>query len=219
MSECIRWKMQSLEPIKTEPPIMCTKESAEAIKEVQQQGYTEGHAKGYTEGHAKGYSEGMATGYEQGHRQGFDIGCREGEEASARMLEITENFSQELQRADEQIAQDLLDLALDIAKAMLKTSLPVRRDLLLGLVSEFIRESYGEQSSVQLHLNPADVDLVKGETSKPLADLDWQIVANDKIERGGCLVETKTTQIDASLPTRWRRIALALGRESEWLAT
>jgi flagellar assembly protein FliH len=35
---------------------------------------------------------------------------------------------------------------------------------------------------------------------------------------GSCRVETANNQIDASLPTRWKRLAAALGKDSDWLA-
>jgi flagellar assembly protein FliH len=223
MSKYVRWEMQSLEPPKEDPPAAFDEKIERRINETQRKAYgvglEKGMAKGYEEGMAKGYEEGMAKGYEEGHRQGVGIGRTAGEEASARLLEIANNFRQQLQQADEKIAQDLLDLALDIAKAMLKIALPVRPDLISGLVSEIIRESYGERSSARLHISPADADWVRKEFAEPLADLDWQIVANAQIERGGCLVEMSATQIDASLPTRWHRIALTLGKESGWLST
>ena len=223
MSKYIRWEMQSLEPPKEEPSAAFDEKIERRINETQRKAYgvglERGTAKGYEEGMAKGYEEGMAKGYEEGHRQGVGIGRTAGEEASARLLEIANNFRQQVQQADEKIAQDLLDLAMDIAKAMLKIALPVRPDLISGLVGEIIRESYGERSSARLHISPADADWARKEFAEPLADLDWQIVANAQIERGGCLVEMSATQIDASLPTRWRRIALTLGKKSEWLTT
>ncbi|MGH8429807.1 MAG: FliH/SctL family protein, partial [Solimonas sp.] len=46
----------------------------------------------------------------------------------------------------------------------------------------------------------------------------WCVVEDAQMERGGCRVETATNQIDASVATRWQRIAAALGKESDWLA-
>lgn len=37
--------------------------------------------------------------------------------------------------------------------------------------------------------------------------------------RGGCTVEAAGSQIDATLETRWRRIAERLGNDTAWLVT
>lgn len=225
MSEYVRWELKSLEHPKPDDAVPHSEKIERRINETQRKAYAEGlekgHAKGlekgYGEGLQKGHAEGFAQGYAEGYAQGKGGGRQEGEEASARLLTIANNFREQLLQADELIAQDVLDLALDLAKAMLKTAFPVRQDLLAGLVRQIIRDSYGEPSPARLHLNPADADWIKKEFFESLADLNWQIVANAQIEQGGCLVETSTTQIDASLPTRWQRIALALGKETKWL--
>jgi len=223
MSEYVRWELKSLENPKLDDPVAESKRIERRINETQRKAYAEGHekgmVKGYDEGLSKGHEEGLAKGYEEGYRQGMEIGRKEGEDASARLLEIANNFRQQLLLSDKLISEDILDLAMDIAKAMLKTALPVRKDFMLALISDIIRGSYGEQSSARLHLNPADADWIKKEFAEPLADLNWQIVANAQLEQGECLLETATAQIDASLATRWKRIALALGKESEWLTT
>ncbi|MFZ4698695.1 MAG: FliH/SctL family protein [Candidatus Methylumidiphilus sp.] len=223
MSEYVRWEMQRLDIPKETQPAAFDERIERRINEAQRKAYGEGlergMARGYEEGLAKGHQEGLAKGYEEGYGQGFAIGRSAADGACLRLSALANHFHQQLLQSDELICQDVLDLAMDIAKAMLKTALPVRPDLISGLVSEIIRESYGEQSPARLHLNPADADWIKKEFAEPLADLNWQIVANAQLEQGGCLVETATAQIDASLPTRWRRIALALGKESEWLAT
>jgi flagellar assembly protein FliH len=34
---------------------------------------------------------------------------------------------------------------------------------------------------------------------------------------GGCRVDTEQCEIDATLPTRWRRLLAGLGRSDDWL--
>jgi flagellar assembly protein FliH len=37
------------------------------------------------------------------------------------------------------------------------------------------------------------------------------------VERGGCRLDTATTEVDATLETRWRRIIGALGSDDPWI--
>ena len=185
MSNYVRWELQSLEPPKEDSSAGFGEKIERRINETQrrayseglQKGYESGMAKGYEEGLAKGYEEGLAKGHEEGYRQGMGMGRKEGEEASARLVEIANDFSRQLHQASEQISQEVLELAMDVAKAMLKTALPVRRDLMSVLVSEIIRESYGEESSARLHLNPTDAEWIKK---------DKTVISNTNTKRVTC---------------------------------
>jgi flagellar assembly protein FliH len=48
--------------------------------------------------------------------------------------------------------------------------------------------------------------------------MGWKIADDRQLEPGSCRIETANNQIDASLPTRWQRLAASLGKESDWLA-
>jgi flagellar assembly protein FliH len=58
---------------------------------------------------------------------------------------------------------------------------------------------------------------VKLNLAEELAEGGWQLIEDSSIERGGCMVETPSNQIDATNGMRWKRISDALGQPSEWL--
>jgi flagellar assembly protein FliH len=166
------------------------------------------------EARAKGYAEGLAEGRAAGLAQGRAEAAGE----ITLLQTLAESFSQEIVRADEIISQDLMGLALDIAKAMLKTSMSVHPELILPIVGEAIHYLPSLQQPAILFLNPADVAIVKDHMSDELNKAGWRISEDTNLQRGGCRIETATNQIDASTQTRWQRIAEALGKESDWLA-
>ncbi|MGZ3158410.1 MAG: flagellar assembly protein FliH [Burkholderiaceae bacterium] len=166
------------------------------------------------EARAKGYADGLAEGRAAGLAQGRAEAAGE----ITTLQTLAESFSQEVIRADELISQDLMGLALDIAKAMLKTSMTVHPELILPIVGEAIHYLPSLQQPAILFLNPADVAIVKDHMSDELNKAGWRISEDMQLQRGGCRIETATNQIDASTQTRWQRIAEALGKESDWLA-
>jgi flagellar assembly protein FliH len=212
MSNYVRWSMQSLETPRHEEDTEILRRSKETEKAI-----TEGRQQGYNEGKQQGYSDGYNSGYEQGMSEGMSEGRRLGEASAAQIMAILEQFQTERERADKLIAQDLQSLALDLTRAILKTALPVRPELLLALIKELVREIYSTNGA-QLHLHPDDLALVKQHLGDELEHASWKLSADPGIERGGCLLETPDTQVDASVATRWRRLALALGGDTEWLA-
>jgi flagellar assembly protein FliH len=186
-------------------------EEAAAIRE-------EARAKGHAEGLAEGLAEGRAAGYAEGREEGLAQGRAEAAAEAAHLREMTGQLGSEIARADQIIASDVLDLALDLAKAMLKTALPARPELVVPIVSEAIRYLPSLQQPALLMLNPADAALVKAQMHDELDKAGWRIIEDAQIQRGGCRIDTASNQIDATLETRWQRLAEAFGKHSDWLA-
>lgn len=162
----------------------------------------------------QGYAEGLA----QGHAAGLETGRAEAAQEMFHLQQIAESFSNELASASEVVAVDMLDLGLDLAKAMLKTALEVRPELVLPVVAEAIRYLPTLQQPALLFLHPADAKLAREFIGEELAKAGWRLTEDPQIERGGCRVETPTNQIDGSMQSRWQRIAAALGKSTDWLA-
>lgn len=163
----------------------------------------------------RGYAIGLVEGRSDGLRQGLADAAAE----TAHLRSIVVALGSEATRADELIATDLLRLALDLAKAMLKTSLSVRPELVLPIVSEAIRYLPMLQQPAVLFLHAEDVMLVNEHMRDELAKAGWRVAEDLQMQRGGCRIDTASNQIDATVETRWQRLAEALGQNSEWLDT
>jgi flagellar assembly protein FliH len=221
-----RWEMASLggntpsKELVTPRPNDASAEKSLAI--LRENARLEGYVAGLAEGRAAGQAEGRAIGQKEGHAEGHALGLAEGRQEAAeelvRLHQIAENFGTAIARADELIAQDILDLTLDLAKAMLKTSLAVRPELIIPIVGEAIRSMPTVQQPAFLILHPDDALLISNHMGDELAKAGWRISEDAHLEHGGCRIETATNHIDASAQTRWQRLAHALGKESDWLA-
>lgn len=215
-----RWEMASFEEKKVAPPPPPSPISAfaEQITAARDEARRKGHEAGYEEGLAKGIEQGLAQGLEEGRRQGLEEGRAQALQEKLRLQELTETFSSEIANANETVADNLLDLALDLAKAMLKTELAVKPELIIPIVSEAIHYLPSVQQPALVYLHPDDAVLVRDMMGDELSASGWRIVEEQTIERGGCRIETASNQIDASVASRWQRIATALGKNTEWIA-
>jgi flagellar assembly protein FliH len=162
--------------------------------------------------------EGYALGLAQGHAAGMDIGRVDSAQEMLHLQQVAEAFGSEIARANEVIADDLLNLGLDLAKAMLKTALDIRPELVLPVVAEAIRYLPSLQQPALLFLHPEDAKLARDFIGEELSKAGWRVTEDTHLERGGCRVETPSNQIDGSVQSRWQRIAAALGKNSDWLA-
>jgi len=152
-----------------------------------------------TEGRAEGLAEGRARAAEE----------------VARLKSISNALSEAQDTLETTVADGLLDLALDIARAMLHESLRVQRDLLLPVVREAMRGM--PPGGAQIILNPADLELARAHLGEEFRVGGWQIVEDHRIQPGGCRLLSPHCEVDATLGTRWKRIAASLGRDHAWL--
>ena len=75
------------------------------------------------EGRAEGHAEGLAAGLAEGKQKGLQEGRAKAADEAARLQRIATKFQQDIAQANEVMAQDVLDVALDLAKAMLQSAL------------------------------------------------------------------------------------------------
>jgi flagellar assembly protein FliH len=163
---------------------------------------------------------------EQARQEGYGIGLAEGlaegrKKAAleaARLSSLADTFTTEVSKADETISQQVLDLSIDLARALLKSALAIRPELVIPIVREAVRYLPALNQPAMLYLNPEDAVLVKDRIGDELEKMGWQLTGDAELEPGSCRVETANNQIDSSLPTRWQRLTAALGKESDWLA-
>ncbi len=164
------------------------------------------------------HDQARQEGYQAGHAEGLAAGHEEAAREAARLHELAKTFSVEVAQADEAISQQILDLSIDLARALLKSALAIRPELVIPIVKEAVRYLPALHQPALLFLNPTDAVLVKERIGDELEKMGWQLADDGQLEPGGCRVETASNQIDASLPTRWQRLTAALSKDSDWLA-
>ena len=161
-------------------------------------------------------------GHEAGHAAGYADGLALGRAEAAVELEhlqsIANEFSGALAAADETIAADVLELALHLARTMLKSALEIKPELVLGVVRQAIDYLPVVQQPAVLTLHPLDAELVQASLGDELDKGGWRVARDAALLRGGCRIDTATNQIDATVGARWERLSNALGKDVDWLA-
>jgi len=183
-----------------------TAEELEAIRAAaREEGYAEGLEAGQADGHAAGYEEGLA------------LGRAEAAEELEYLRQLATTFGAAVTEADEAISNDVLELALHLARGMVRTAFDVKPDLILPVVREAIDYLPNLQQPALLMLHPEDALIVRSSIGHELDKSGWRIVEDESIARGGCRVDTASNQIDAQIGARWQRLTHALGKNLDWL--
>ena len=179
--------------------------SDESLAAIREQARQAGYEVGHRAGHAAGYAEAMA------------LGQTESAQALVHLQGIAVEFGHALAAADETIASEVLELALHVARSMLRGALDIKPELVIPVVREAIEYLPVLQQPAVLMLNPADAPLVRSAIGEELDNGGWRVVEDASVARGGCKIDTASNQIDAQTATRWQRLTSALGKNIDWL--
>jgi flagellar assembly protein FliH len=188
----------------------------QAKREGHAAGLETGKQEGYTAGHAQGLAEGHASGHAAGYQEGLAAAREQGADEARHLHQVAENFVTAINGLEENMGQDLVSLALDIARQVLRTQLSAEPESLIASVREVLHMHPGANGPLRLWLHPQDLELVRLHLGDELTDANWRVLADESITRGGCRAQTPHGEIDGSLETRWRRVAASLSRDSDW---
>jgi len=192
---------QNPEPAETMPR-MSQAEIDTLRQEARVTGEKAGYLEGYDKGHAMGQAEGHAAAMAAVHEQ-------------ARQLKaLAQALPTALRVADASVADDLLALAMDLARQVLGQTLSVDPQAMLGVVRDLLQAEPALVGTPQLFLHPDDAALVGEHLSGDLQTAGWRIRSDAAIQRGGCRVTANSGERDASLETRWARVAASLAKHT-----
>ena len=214
-----RWEMDVLERgATTERPAAAPKDTKGEAVPVQMQvtlPTVEEIEKIHQEARQEGYAAGYETGREAGMKAGYDAGGERAASEAERLEAAFCSLQEALAGADQKICNDLLSLALGLAKEMVREALRVKPELVFAIVRECIQSEPALGQPAQLFLHPDDAALVRTHLNQELSHCT--ISVDPRVERGGCRIRVGHSDIDATMSTRWQRIVQALGQHNDWL--
>ncbi len=166
--------------------------------------------------YAEGFAQGQAqTGLDWQQRMDAYI-AEQGKEAAQRLQSVMHTLDASLIDMQQAMAQQILELACDIARQVVRQELVANPHVLEPVVQEALGMLVTEGRPVTVRLNPqdlADFGLPLRE-STDVPQVQW--TGDTAVAAGGCLVESAGTVVDGSVATRWQRAVAALGLESPW---
>jgi|SRR5690554_6047479 flagellar assembly protein FliH len=185
--------------------------TAEELERMQEEARAEAHREGY----ASGQAEGREAGYQAGYKEGYEGGREQARAEAERLAGMVQDLERSFTELDTQITEELMGLALALARKMVHDTLSTRPDTIADTVRSALQEL--PQSHARIRLHPDDAALARELLGEQLAHGEHRLVEDPTLTRGGCLVEAGGTQVDATVETRWRRIVESMGRsETAW---
>lgn len=166
------------------------------------------------------YAEGFAQGHEAGGREvreALEATVRKtAEETAVRMGQLLHSTREHLTRSEDQIARQLLELACDLARQVVRQELAGNTLALKPVIAEALGQLIEDGLPATVRLHPTDLALMKGALQETLASPRPEFVADSSLSPGGCLVESASRVVDATIEKRWARTVGNLGLDSAW---
>ena len=149
--------------------------------------------------------------YDEAYQKGIaDAKVHAGEEINrslATARELLDQLSEPMEMIDEQVRQQLVALAIAIAKQLVKAELKHNPDHVLKLVDQAIAALPDSPSTIYVHLNPLDAGDMKEKLQSAHNKPNWSLVEDPALQAGGCKVFTESSSVDLSIDAQLARIA------------
>lgn len=158
--------------------------------------------------------------FQQAHDEGRDAGYKEGQakasDEAKRMASAVVKLDRAMAELDSGVADELLALALELARQVVRREIAAHPEVLLDVVREALAQLPHQHASIYLH--PEDASLLRSYMGEQLAHAGHRILEDVKLARGDCVLEAGGSHLDASVATRWHRVLENLGLDSAWVA-
>lgn len=165
------------------------------------------------EARRRGFDEGRAAGYEAGREEAARALAEEMESMRASIQEFVDRIDAERRQRWLDAEPQIMAFVLEIARKVVKDEARINRDVALSVVRNALRRVV-DTEKIRIRVNMEDLDTIRS-SREELATLlesirDVEIVADRRVDPGGCVVETPSGAIDAKLETQLDEVAAAL---------
>lgn len=203
-----------MDVVETTPaPAPVPQQDAAEIEALLQEAREQAHAEGRAQGLAQGRAE--ATNEWQQRMDSYTSGA--GRETAQRLQGLVEKCEDSLQALEQNMASEVLQLACDIARQVVRQELACKPEALLPVVREALDMLVTEGRAVTVRLNPVDWEVLDAPLRAEhgaAGKLQW--LADASVPAGDVRVDSGGAVIEAGLDSRWRRAVAALGLVSSW---
>ncbi|MBI4996393.1 MAG: flagellar assembly protein FliH [Rhodocyclales bacterium] len=155
---------------------------------------------------------------DEARQAGYKAGYADGQTAARteanRLANAAAGLEQALADFDQHVADELLALATEVARQVVRGEITARPDIIVRVVQEALAQLPHQHATIFLH--PDDASLVRSYAGDALAHAGHRVLEDARLNPGDCILESGSSQTDATLATRWRRVIETLGIASAW---
>ena len=150
-------------------------------------------------------------GFAQGLAEGRAAGQKQMDENIKRLESFLECLANPLAQLDSRVEEQLVLLALAIAKQLVRRELKADHAHIIGVIRSAVALLPVSDKRVVIELHPEDAALVREKLNlDEEGETTWRIREVPTLSRGGCRLDNGESHIDATVETRINQVAASL---------
>ena len=176
---------------------------------------------GAVRGPESGPAESLADAFARGVEEGRRIAGTEFRETLSRMRGEEHKresgffaaIAYQMKVLQKMVERDAYRFALAVAERIIRRDVTLADDIVITQIKEAIQRIVGVES-IKLRVHPSDEEIVRAHRTVFLSSLDnlrdVVIETDEGMERGGCIIESASGNVDARISTQLRQIEASL---------
>lgn len=138
--------------------------------------------------------------------EGYKAGLEQVKEDLQQIRNALVDFSKAKQEVFEYIAPDILEISIDIARKIVKKEIEQDPQVVLDSILEVLKTISRDETKIIIKVNPSQVALAKENMPEIISslgmDIKTNVIGDDTISTGGCIVQTNNGIVDATVETQ-----------------
>lgn len=164
-------------------------------------------------------AEGYEAGYHKGYSEGLELARHALDQEVANARSIAQALAQARQQMLESLEGEVVALALAIARKVIGEEASHNEQVIAHMVQRAVRQ-LGQRGPYRIRLNPQDARSLseRWKAQDDLGGAEWELVPDERVSPGGCILESGTATVDARLETQLELVQKALLGDREALS-
>ena len=168
-----------------------------------------GKPPGVQQAEAAGYAAGLARAQAEQQPRLAELNAK-----IVRFTTLLGELAEPLRLLDSEMERALLALALALGSQLARRTLRHEPAQIIAIVRECLRQLPLASREVRVRLHPEDAAVVRAQLAPVAGEHAWTLIDDATLTRGGCLIESEHSQLDARFESRLQAlVASALGDE------
>lgn len=146
-------------------------------------------------------------GFNKGRQDGRASGQQQVDEVIQSLVSVLNALAVPLQQTDAGLETELVNLAVSIAKQIVRRELKTDHGQVIAVVREALSILPSSAQNIRVYLSPEDAKFVRQVIPQNAGERHWEVVDDPVLSNGSCRVETDAAVVDASFESRIAAIA------------
>jgi flagellar assembly protein FliH len=149
-------------------------------------------------------------GFEQGRTAGMEAGTSELAVRIEAVERILDALARPLEDLDHRVEEELLALVQAVVRQLVRRELQHDPGHLIGIIRDGLAALPLAAGDVVVRLHPTDAEAIRERLADAADNRAWRLETDPLLERGGCLITSPRSNIDARLEARLARVIAGL---------